>query len=130
MLWYLKVQRDTLDPRHAYIQITHVTPYFDEKELEERKTEFECNNNIRRFMYETPFTKDGKARGDIHEQYKRKTILTSKFVQVFSVKGFSRTGMWGVDSVVGPLSYDIIYWERRVHCTVKTSRLEFFHLGF
>jgi hypothetical protein len=37
---------------------------------------FERNNNIRRFMYETPFTKTGKARGDIDEQFKRRTIIT------------------------------------------------------
>jgi hypothetical protein len=30
-----------------------------------------------RFMYETPFTKDGRAHGELKEQYKRKTILTT-----------------------------------------------------
>lgn len=28
-------------------------------------------------MYCTPFTLDGRAHGDLHEQYKRKTILTT-----------------------------------------------------
>jgi hypothetical protein len=28
-------------------------------------------------MFETPFTKDGKARGSPEDQWKRKTILTS-----------------------------------------------------
>ena len=27
-------------------------------------------------MYATPFTLDGRAHGELHEQYKRKTILT------------------------------------------------------
>lgn len=30
-----------------------------------------------RFIYATPFTKMGKAHGDLHEQCKRKTILTT-----------------------------------------------------
>jgi hypothetical protein len=30
-----------------------------------------------RFIYSTPFTMDGRAHGDLHEQYKRKTILTT-----------------------------------------------------
>ncbi|KAJ8310085.1 hypothetical protein KUTeg_011950 [Tegillarca granosa] len=33
-------------------------------------------------MYETPFTKSGKARGEIEEQCKRRTILTSMYHQV------------------------------------------------
>ena len=28
-------------------------------------------------MYATPFTLDGRAHGDLHEQYKRKTVLTT-----------------------------------------------------
>ena len=30
-----------------------------------------------RFIYATPFTMDGRAHGDLHEQYKRKTIVTT-----------------------------------------------------
>ncbi|XP_078311758.1 dedicator of cytokinesis protein 9-like isoform X8 [Crassostrea virginica] len=70
-----KVNPAELDQKFAYIQVTHVTPYFEEKELQKRITEFERNNNIKRFMFETPFTKAGKARGEIHEQFKRRTIL-------------------------------------------------------
>ena len=72
-----KVDPDELNPKFAHVQVTHVTPYFDEDELKERQTDFERNNNIRRFMFETPFTKNGKARGSIEEQFKRRTILTS-----------------------------------------------------
>ncbi len=28
-------------------------------------------------MYATPFTPDGRAHGELHEQYKRKTVLTT-----------------------------------------------------
>ena len=32
---------------------------------------------IVRFIFATPFTPDGKPHGELHEQYKRKTILTT-----------------------------------------------------
>ncbi|XP_022797946.1 dedicator of cytokinesis protein 11-like [Stylophora pistillata] len=71
-----KVHPETLDSKLGYIQITYVQPYFDDEELELRPTIFERNNNIRRFIYETPFTVSGKAHGNLTEQCKRKTILT------------------------------------------------------
>ncbi|MEQ2180899.1 hypothetical protein GOODEAATRI_006034 [Goodea atripinnis] len=61
----------------AYLQITYAEPYFDTYELKERITYFDKNYNLRTFMYCTPFTLDGRAHGDLHEQYKRKTILTT-----------------------------------------------------
>jgi len=30
-----------------------------------------------RFVYETPFTRDGRAHGELREQFKRKTIITT-----------------------------------------------------
>lgn len=66
-----------LDSKYAYIQVTHVTPFLEEKELVERKTEFERSHNIRRFVFEMPFTVSGKKQGGIDEQCKRRTILTS-----------------------------------------------------
>uniref|UniRef100_A0A8C9VJG7 Dedicator of cytokinesis 6 n=1 Tax=Scleropages formosus TaxID=113540 RepID=A0A8C9VJG7_SCLFO len=71
------VDRTKLDPNKAYLQITYVEPYFDTYELKERITYFDKNYNLRTFMYCTPFTLDGRAHGDLHEQYKRKTILTT-----------------------------------------------------
>lgn len=61
----------------AYLQITYVEPFFDTYELKERITYFDKNYNLRTFMYCTPFTLDGRAHGDLNEQYKRKTILTT-----------------------------------------------------
>lgn len=72
-----KVHAETLDSKIGHIQITYVQPYFDDEELEVRPTVFERNNNIRRFIYETPFTVSGKAHGSLTEQCKRKTILTT-----------------------------------------------------
>lgn len=86
-----------LNIERAYIQITYVEPYFDVSELRHRLTIFERNFNIsefllikhvfrhvmfytlpiERFMYATPFTPDGRAHGELHEQYKRKTVLTT-----------------------------------------------------
>ncbi|XP_030838043.1 dedicator of cytokinesis protein 9 isoform X13 [Strongylocentrotus purpuratus] len=73
-----KVNIDTLKPAIAYIQVTFVKPFFDERELAERRTIFERSNNIRRFVFEMPYTKKGTARsGAVEDQFKRKTILTT-----------------------------------------------------
>ncbi|KAG8197439.1 hypothetical protein JTE90_014923 [Oedothorax gibbosus] len=75
-----KVNPKDLESKYAYIQVTHVLPYFDEDELRSRQTEFERNNNLRRFMFETPFTVDSnKIRGLPEEQCKRRTILTTLY---------------------------------------------------
>ncbi|XP_074040157.1 dedicator of cytokinesis protein Ziz isoform X3 [Leptinotarsa decemlineata] len=73
------VNQADLDPKLAYIQVTHVRPYFEKSELEERQTEFEQNHDINCFMFETPFTKDGKARGNPEDQWKRRNILTTSY---------------------------------------------------
>ncbi|XP_039649285.1 dedicator of cytokinesis protein 9 isoform X9 [Perca fluviatilis] len=72
-----KVNPKDLDSKYAYIQVTHVTPYLDDKELEDRKTDFEKSHNIRRFVFETPFTESGKKQGGVEEQCKRRTVLTT-----------------------------------------------------
>ncbi|XP_067851502.1 dedicator of cytokinesis protein 10 isoform X3 [Heptranchias perlo] len=72
-----KVNPKDLDSKFAYIQVTYVTPYFDDKELIERRTDFERHHNIKRFVFETPFTMSGKKHGGVEEQCKRRTILTT-----------------------------------------------------
>ncbi|KAK7797175.1 hypothetical protein U0070_014372, partial [Myodes glareolus] len=72
-----KVNAKELDPKFAHIQVTYVKPYFDDKELTERKTEFERNHNINRFVFEAPYTLSGKKQGCIEEQCKRRSILTT-----------------------------------------------------
>ena len=76
---FLQISPKELDSRYAYIQVTYVQPYFDEQEMEKRKNYFQKNHNIKHFVFETPFTTSGRARGSIEEQWKRKTILTSKY---------------------------------------------------
>lgn len=74
----MQVNPKDLDPKYAYIQVTYVTPFFEEKEIEDRKTDFEMHHNINRFVFETPFTLSGKKHGGVEEQCKRRTVLTSK----------------------------------------------------
>lgn len=76
----LQINPKDLDSKYAYIQVTHVTPYLEEKELVDRKTDFEKSHNIRRFVFEMPFTVSGKKQGGVEEQCKRRTILTSKYL--------------------------------------------------
>lgn len=73
-----QVNPKDLDPKYAYIQVTYVTPFFEEKETEDRKTDFEMHHNINRFVFETPFTQSGKKHGGVEEQCKRRTVLTSR----------------------------------------------------
>jgi len=73
-----QVELSKLDSDKAYIQITYVEPYFDNYELRDRVTSFERNHNISRFIFSTPFTTtEGSAHGELKDQYKRKTILTT-----------------------------------------------------
>uniref|UniRef100_A0ABM5EVP8 Dedicator of cytokinesis protein 11 isoform X1 n=1 Tax=Pogona vitticeps TaxID=103695 RepID=A0ABM5EVP8_9SAUR len=72
-----KVNVKDLDPKYAHIQVTYVKPFFDEKELSDRKTDFERNHNINRFVFEAPYTLSGKKHGSVEEQCKRRTILTT-----------------------------------------------------
>ncbi|XP_018332779.1 dedicator of cytokinesis protein 9 [Agrilus planipennis] len=71
--------QNELDQKFAYIQVTHVTPYFEKAELEDRQTEFEQNHDINCFMFETPFTREGKAHGSPEVQWKRRTILLTEY---------------------------------------------------
>lgn len=61
----------------AYIQITYVEPHFDTYELKDRVTYFDRNYGLRTFLFCTPFTPDGRAHGELHEQHKRKTLLST-----------------------------------------------------
>ncbi|VDO33129.1 unnamed protein product [Haemonchus placei] len=71
------VVRTSLQASKAYLQITYLEPYFEKWERRRRPTPFERSHKLKRFMYATPFTRDGKAHGDLKDQYKRRTILTT-----------------------------------------------------
>uniref|UniRef100_A0A3B4V581 Dedicator of cytokinesis 11 n=1 Tax=Seriola dumerili TaxID=41447 RepID=A0A3B4V581_SERDU len=72
-----KVNPKDLDQKFAYVQVTFVKPYFEEKEAPEKKTDFEKCHNINRFVFETPYTLTGKKHGGVEEQCKRRTVLTT-----------------------------------------------------
>lgn len=67
-----------LDQNKAYLQITYIEPYFDAWELRRRTSYFYLNYGLSRFVYATPFTKDGRAHGSLEHQYKKRTILSTK----------------------------------------------------
>ncbi|CAN0238510.1 unnamed protein product [Lampetra fluviatilis] len=71
------VDASELDPRLAYIQITFVQPFFSGAEQAARRTDFERGHNVRRFVFETPYTASGRKHGDVTEQCKRRTVLTT-----------------------------------------------------
>ncbi|XP_006875192.1 PREDICTED: dedicator of cytokinesis protein 6 [Chrysochloris asiatica] len=71
------VDKSKLEPQKAYIQITYVEPYFDTYELKDRVTYFDRNYGLRTFLFCTPFTPDGRAHGELPEQHKRKTLLST-----------------------------------------------------
>ncbi|XP_034471670.1 dedicator of cytokinesis protein 9 isoform X1 [Drosophila innubila] len=73
------VKVDELDAKLAYIQVTHVIPFFSKDELDQRLNEFEQNHDVDTFMYETPFTKSGAARGSVEDQWKRKTVIKTQY---------------------------------------------------
>uniref|UniRef100_A0A0N5ALW0 Dedicator of cytokinesis protein 6 n=1 Tax=Syphacia muris TaxID=451379 RepID=A0A0N5ALW0_9BILA len=73
-----EVDRGRLNSSKAYLQITYVEPYLEKWERRRRQTHFERNHNLCRFVYATPFTKDGRPHGDLKDQYKRRTILTTQ----------------------------------------------------
>ena len=58
------------------MQIVFVEPFFPSP----RETYFDQNHDISFFVYETPFTKSGKAHGSVTEQWKRKTVI---YVETF-----------------------------------------------
>jgi hypothetical protein len=72
-----EVDSSKLDSGKAYIQVTYVEPYFEDWELKEKATVFDKSFNIRRFFFNTPYTPGGKARGELHEQWMRRTVLST-----------------------------------------------------
>ncbi|XP_041973645.1 dedicator of cytokinesis protein 9 [Aricia agestis] len=74
------VNRDELDSKLAYIQVTWVRAAPEGAGAAPPGCEgsFERVHNVRRFVFETPFTRDGAARGPVHHQWLRLTHLTAE----------------------------------------------------
>ena len=71
-LLLFQVNSSSLDPKRAFIQVTHVTPYFTETELAKSPTKFEQENHVSSFVFETPFTIVGQAHGTVSSQCMRR----------------------------------------------------------
>ncbi|CAH0700754.1 unnamed protein product [Spodoptera exigua] len=72
------VNRDELDSKLAYIQVTWVRAAPEGVVVSGGgEGSFERAHNVRRFVFETPFTRDGAARGPVHHQRIRLTHLTT-----------------------------------------------------
>ncbi|XP_049871737.1 dedicator of cytokinesis protein 9 [Pectinophora gossypiella] len=74
------VNRDELDSKLAHIQVTWVraAPEGVASVSTASEGSFERAHNVRRFVFETPFTRDGAARGPVHHQRLRLTHLTAE----------------------------------------------------
>ncbi|XP_075992073.1 dedicator of cytokinesis protein Ziz isoform X1 [Anticarsia gemmatalis] len=75
------VNREELESKLAYIQVTWVraAPEGVSPVPSGGEGSFDRAHNIRRFVFETPFTRDGAARGPVHHQRLRLTHLTAEY---------------------------------------------------
>jgi hypothetical protein len=97
----------------GYLQVVSLTEYFDPAEAADRPNLWDKKFNNRRFIFETPFTKSGKAQGDLVEQCKRKTILTTGKAFPFVL---NRLPVVKKDEVIiEPIQYAIELVEGRIY---------------
>lgn len=81
------MNREELDSKLAYIQVTWVRAAPEGVTLTGGgEGTFERAHNVKRFVFETPFTRDGAARGPVHHQRLRLTHLTGKLTYQDSSK--------------------------------------------
>eukprot|EP01091_Cochliopodium_minus_P014114 TRINITY_DN4729_c0_g2_i1.p1 TRINITY_DN4729_c0_g2~~TRINITY_DN4729_c0_g2_i1.p1 ORF type:complete len:1936 (-),score=552.25 TRINITY_DN4729_c0_g2_i1:12-5237(-) len=75
------IKRKELDDKKVYLQITALTPYFEQEELKTRNNHFKQSNVINKFYYQVPFNpKTGKVgQGETSELHMKKTIITTEF---------------------------------------------------
>jgi hypothetical protein len=80
-----QVKAEDLQPHVCYLQITAVDPVREDEDLESRKERLfgHMARSISarvfdRFLYDTPFTKNGKTQGGLEDQWKRRTVVQSE----------------------------------------------------
>lgn len=113
-----QVNPKDLDPKFAYVQVTFVKPYFEEKEVPEKKTDFEKCHNINRFVFETPYTLSGKKHGGVEEQCKRRIVLTCM--------QFYRPGGLKLKCVLVDFGCSLLtrtFFLQELHCAVTSPHL-------
>eukprot|EP00249_Psilotum_nudum_P010605 c22642_g1_i1 orf=2267-4960(+) len=80
-----QVNPDELQSGVCYLQITSVDPVMEDEDLDSRKERIASHLSARRrshvlerFLFDTPFTKNGKTQGGLEDQWKRRTVLQTK----------------------------------------------------
>ncbi|KAF3438782.1 hypothetical protein FNV43_RR21547 [Rhamnella rubrinervis] len=77
-----QVKADELEPGVCYLQITATDPLMEDEDLGSRTERiFSLSTGSVRacvfdhFLFDTPFTKNGKSHGGLEDQWKRRTVL-------------------------------------------------------
>ncbi|KAH6770476.1 guanyl-nucleotide exchange factor [Perilla frutescens var. hirtella] len=80
-----QVKADELQPEVCYLQITAVDPVMEDEDLGSRRERIFSlsTGSVRarvfdRFLFDTPFTKNGKTQGGLEDQWKRRTVLQTE----------------------------------------------------
>ncbi|KAF5477312.1 hypothetical protein F2P56_003961 [Juglans regia] len=80
-----QVKADELQPGVCYLQITAVDPVMEDEDLGSRRERIFSlsTGSVRarvfdRFLFDTPFTKNGKTQGGLEDQWKRRTVLQTR----------------------------------------------------
>ncbi|KAM1032308.1 hypothetical protein ACFX2I_035904 [Malus domestica] len=80
-----QVKADELQPGVCYLQITAVDPVMEDEDLGSRRERIFSlsTGSVRarvfdRFLFDTPFTKNGKTQGGLEDQWKRRTVLQTE----------------------------------------------------
>lgn len=80
-----QVKADELQVEVCYLQITAVDPVMEDEDLGSRRERIFSlsTGSVRarvfdRFLFDTPFTKNGKTQGGLEDQWKRRTVLQTE----------------------------------------------------
>ncbi|PKA58555.1 hypothetical protein AXF42_Ash008842 [Apostasia shenzhenica] len=80
-----QVNPGELQPDVCYLQITAVDPVMEDEDLGSRRERIFSlsTGGVRarvfdRFLFDTPFTKNGKSQGGLEDQWKRRTVLQTE----------------------------------------------------
>ncbi|KAK7257002.1 hypothetical protein RIF29_30661 [Crotalaria pallida] len=80
-----QVKAEELQPGVCYLQITAVDPVMEDEDLGSRRERMISisTGSVRarvfdRFLFDTPFTKNGKTQGGLEDQWKRRTVLQTE----------------------------------------------------
>ena len=80
-----QVKAEELQPGVCYLQITAVDPVMEDEDLGSRRERIFSlsTGSVRarvfdRFLFDTPFTKNGKTQGGLEDQWKRRTVVQTQ----------------------------------------------------